>query len=409
MASPPLHTVEEAQAAATALARRMGVERVGLTEALGRVLREKVVARADVPPCDNSAMDGYAVRSGDVRNVPTELLVVGEVAAGQIAPRPLASGEAYSIMTGAPLPPDADAVVMVEKTERAGQRVRILERPAPRANVRSRGEDVASGASLLRPGITLGAAELGVLAAQQRSSIQVARRPQVAILSTGDELRDLDQPLAPGAIAETNGYTLRALVAQAGGQPRLFPVLPDEIASLRTAFEEAAAADLIVTSGGVSVGEHDHVKAVLHSLGASLSLWRVAMKPGKPLALSSLHGVPFFGLPGNPVSSMVSFLLFVRPALRTALGCARPFDLPCAEVRLTTSLSVHGDRRNYLRAVLRFDEDGHLSATPMKHQGSGVLTSMVGCNGLLVVEAGEHCFESGAHCPCLVIAPIHPA
>jgi molybdopterin molybdotransferase len=401
-----LHTVEEAQAAALALVHPVGVERVGLREALGRVLREEVVARADVPPLDNSAMDGYAVRSADVAVASAERLVIGEVAAGHVASRPLATGEAYSIMTGAPIPPGADAVVMVEKTERAGDRVRVLEPPAARENVRSRGEDVARGAVLLSPGVTLGAAELGVLAAQQRSSIKVARRPEVAILSTGDELCDLDQPLWPGAIAETNGYSLLALVEQAGGRARLYPIVRDDPASLRAAFEEATSADFIVTSGGVSVGAHDHVKAVLDSLGASLSLWRVAMKPGKPLALAALKGVPFFGLPGNPVSAMIAFLLFVRPALRAALGCVQLFDLPRAEARLATALSVRGNRRTYLRAALRFDDEGRLSATAMKHQGSGVLTSMVGCNGLLVVEPGGHHFEPGAPCPCLVIGPI---
>lgn len=403
--SSSLHTVEEAQAAALALVRPVGVERVGLREALGRVLREEVVARLDVPPHDNSAMDGYALRSADVAAAPTELLVIGEVAAGRVAPRPLAPGEAYSIMTGAPLPPGADAVVMVEKTERTADRVRVLESPIARENVRGRGEDVSCGAVLLSPGVTLGAAELGVLAAQQRSSIQVARRAEVAILSTGDELRDLDQPVAHGAIAESNGYSLLGLVEQAGARGRLCPLVRDDPASLRAAFEEATSADFIITSGGVSVGEHDYVKAVLDSLGASLSLWRVAMKPGKPLALAALDEVPFFGLPGNPVSSMIAFLLFVRPALRAALGCKQPFDLPRTEARLTTALSVRGDRRAYLRAALRFD-DGRLSATPMKHQGSGVLTSMVGCNGLLVVEPGAHRLEPGAPCPCLVIGPI---
>jgi molybdopterin molybdotransferase len=404
--SEALLSVEEAAAQAVAVVRPGGVERVGLREALGRVLAEDVRATADVPPHDNSAMDGYAVRAADLAVVPRELQVVGEVAAGHVASRPLAAGETYQIMTGAPIPPGADAVVMVELTERAGDRVRFTKSPPPGEHLRRRGEDVRAGAIVLERGVTLGPGELGVLASVRRSSLEVGRRPVVAILATGDELRDLDQPLDPGAIPDTNSYTLAALVSQAGGLPRVAPIVRDDRALLRAAIEDARSADLIVSSGGVSVGEHDHVKSVLAELGAELTLWRVNMKPGKPVAVARLGAVPYYGLPGNPVSSLVSFLLFVRPAIRTALGCAQPFDLPRAQVVLDAPMRSKGERRSYLRARLRFEADGTLHAKVMPHQGSHVLTSVVGANGLVVLDPGAHELAAGDRATALVIGQI---
>jgi molybdopterin molybdotransferase len=251
---------------------------------------------------------------------------------------------------------------------------------------------------LLRPGETLGPAELGVLASCRKAALRVARRPVVAILSTGDELKDVDQALSAGSIPDSNSYALQALVEEAGGVARVSPIVPDDPAELRAALKEAQSADLIVTSGGVSVGEHDHVKSVLGELGAELSFWRVDMKPGKPLAVARLgQGMtPFYGLPGNPVSTMVSFLLFVRPAIRAAMGATRPFDLPRATALLSRPLKVKGERRSYLRAACAFDGDGRLRATLMTPQGSHQLTSMLGANGLVVVEPGSHDWPENA-------------
>jgi molybdopterin molybdotransferase len=399
-----LISVEEAQARALAPVRVLGAERVAVAAALGRVLAEDVVAPDDAPPHDNSAMDGYAVRTADAVDG-AELSVVGEIAAGQVATRALAAGEAYRIMTGAPIPPGADAVIMQEHCERSGERVRLRRAVKLRDHIRDRGEDVRAGQVVLRRGVTLRAAELGALASARRAQVAVTRRPEVAILSTGDELRDADQPLVPGAIADTNSYALAALVREAGGAPRVLPIVRDDKAVLAAAIDDARRADLIVSTGGVSVGEHDHVKAVLAELGAELTAWRVDMKPGKPVALAVLDGTPYYGLPGNPVSSMVAFTLFVRPAIRAALGCAQPLDLPRATVRLDTPLSVRGDRRQFLRARLRF-VDGRLVATPMARQGSGVLSSMLGANGLLVVDAGAHQFDAGADAVALIIGPL---
>ncbi|HZP66389.1 MAG TPA: gephyrin-like molybdotransferase Glp [Rudaea sp.] len=408
-----LLTVEAAQALAVAAARPLGAERVGLREALGRVLAEAVTAPDDVPPHRNSAMDGFAVRSidvGDASDVsaPVELRIVGEVAAGHAAARAIGAGEALRIMTGAPLPDGADAVVMVERTEAAGDRVRILEAARAGQHVREPGEDVRRGDVVVPAGATLGPAELGVLASARRAQVAVTRRPVVALLSTGDELRDVDQPLdaRAGKIADTNSYALEALVREAGGVARVSPIVRDDRALLRAAIEDARAADLIVSTGGVSVGEHDHVKAVLAELGATLDAWRVNMKPGKPVALARLGATPYFGLPGNPVSAMVSFLLFVRPAIRTALGCARPFDLPTVAARLAQPLRTRGDRRSYLRAHLRSDGAGALTVEVAARQGSHVLSSMVGANALVAVEPGAHELAAGVMVRAIVIAAI---
>ncbi|HEY2744237.1 MAG TPA: gephyrin-like molybdotransferase Glp [Polyangia bacterium] len=399
-----LISVEEAQARALAPVRPLGAERVSAADALGRVLAENVVAPGDVPPHDNSAMDGYAVRTADAVDGAV-LRVVGEVAAGHVVTRALAAGEAYRIMTGAPLPPGADAVIMQEHTDRAGDAVTLRRAVKLRDHVRDRGEDVRAGEVVLRAGVRLGAPELGTLASSRRARVAVTRRPIVAILSTGDELRDVDQPLDPGAIAETNSYALAAMVREHGGEPRVLPLVRDELDAVVAAIGEAQGADLIVSTGGVSVGEHDYVKAALASRGAELTAWRVDMKPGKPVALAVLDGTPYYGLPGNPVSAMVAFTLFVRPAIRAALGCATPIDLPRATVRLDAPLATRGDRRQFLRARVRF-VDGRLVATPMARQGSGVLTSMLGANALVVVDAGVHQFDAGADATALLIGPL---
>jgi molybdopterin molybdotransferase len=401
-AEPPL-SVEEAQRRSIAVARPVGAERVMLRQARGRVLAEEVRARADAPPHDNSAMDGFALRASDGQ-AGASLAIAGEVAAGHVAPRPLGAGEAYRIMTGAPIPPGADAVIMVEHTETSGDRVKLGRAVSAGDHIRRAGEDVRAGDPILSPGITLGAAELGVLASQQRAQVRVSRRPVVALLSTGDELRDVDQPLQAGAIAESNSYSLAALVEQAGGVPRVMPLVRDDPALIRAAFEEARTADAIVTSGGVSVGEHDHVKSVLDALGAEWSFWRVNMKPGKPVAVARLGQVPCYGLPGNPVSSIVSFLLFVRPALRAMQGAAQPLDLPRAAALLDTPLRAKAERRSYLRARLRWDEAGALRVQPMPRQGSHVLTSMVGAGALVIVEPGTHDLPAGATVAVLLIA-----
>jgi molybdopterin molybdotransferase len=403
----PLVSVEEAQRLAMAPAAKLGAERVALTAALGRVLAEAIVAPGDVPPHDNSAMDGYAVRSADTNAPGARLHVVGEAAAGRVLSRALAAGEAYRIFTGAPLPPGADAVVMQEDATTDGEFVTLAVAAAPRKHVRDRGEDVRAGDVVLQPGCTLRAAELGTLASARRAMVAVTRRPRVAILSTGDELRDVDQPLDPGAIAETNSYALAALCRDAGAEPRILPLVRDEPSAIAAAIAEARdASDFIVTTGGVSVGARDHVKPVLQQLGATLTAWRVDMKPGKPVALAVIGTTPFYGLPGNPVSAMVAFTLFVRPALRVALGCARPLDGERATARLDAPLVTKSERRQFLRARLSFDVTGALRAAPMAKQGSGVLTSMLAANGFIDLAAGEHALAKDDAVTALIIGPL---
>jgi molybdopterin molybdotransferase len=404
--SETLLSVEEAQQRALATVRPVAAERVAVTAALGRVLAEAVRAPFDVPPHDNSAMDGFALRSDDAAAPGARLTVIGEAAAGQVATRPLAAGEAYRIWTGAPIPPGADAVVMQEKTTLDGDVVTLQAAVRARENIRDRGEDVRAGEEVLAPGVTLRAAELGTLVSARRAMVVVARRPRVALLSTGDELRDVDQPLDGGAITETNSYALMALCRDAGAEPYILPLVRDEPAAIRAAIVDArAGADIIVSTGGVSVGARDHVKPVLAELGATLTAWRVDMKPGKPVALATLDGTPYFGLPGNPVSAMVAFLLFVRPALRAALRCAQPLDLARASAVLDAPLTSRSDRRAFLRARLHF-RDGTLRATPMARQGSGVLTSMLGANGLVELPPGTHRLEVGATVTALIIGPL---
>jgi molybdopterin molybdotransferase len=302
-------------------------------------------------------------------------------------------------MTGAPLPAGADTVVRVEATrsERpgAGGGVRILDPEGRGANVRRQGEDIRNGEPVLRAGDVCGAGEIGTLATLQRGFVTVRRRPQLAILSTGDELVEIDEPMVPGRIVNCNSYTLAALALAHGAEPRILPIARDTEAEIRQAVEAGLTADFVVSSGGVSVGEYDFVKKVLDDLGARTVFWRVAMKPGKPLFFCQLQGKPYFGLPGNPVSSMTSFLQFVRPAIRLASGYPED-DLLLPEARATLENGAYnrGDRRQYLRARLRY-EGGRLLASTAARQGSHMLSSVLGANGFAVLEPEERAAPGG--------------
>ncbi|HKO55300.1 MAG TPA: gephyrin-like molybdotransferase Glp [Thermoanaerobaculia bacterium] len=379
-----LLTVEEAQEQVLAEVGLLDAEEVALAEAHGRVLREDVAAPFDVPEGDNSAMDGYAVRAADV---PGSLRVIEDVPAGRVASLRVEPGTAIRIMTGALLPHGADAVAQVEITDGGSSTVRVLQALAAGANVRQRGEDMQAGSLVLRAGAPIGAAELGVLAGVQKARVLVSRRPTVAILSTGDELVEVDQPRAPGKVVNSNAYALAALVRETGAEAHVMGIVPDERAATIAAIESALECDFVLSSGGVSVGAFDFVKDALDALGAETKFWRVAMKPGKPVVLSRLRGRLYFGLPGNPVSSMVSFLLFVAPSLRKAMGRSGELLPPIIMTRLSAPLSSRGDRRTYLRVRVSA-VDGELIAAPMRAQGSGVSTSMVGANGLAILEQG---------------------
>ena len=419
-------SVDEAQQRVLDEVTLLDTEEVALAEAHERVLREDVAAVADVPFADNSAMDGYALRAGDA----SPLRVIGEVRAGSVASMSVEPGTAMRIMTGAPIPEGADAVAQIEITDRHPERMRgtrvgggalieppahtgpsltlgmtemvnILEPVKPGMNIRRRGEDMRAGDVVLRSGTLLRAGEIGVLATAQHARVRVARRPTVAILSTGDELVDVGESVTPGRVINSNLYSLAALVRETGAIPRPQPIVRDSREATMAAIERALECDFVVSSGGVSVGAYDFVKEALDALGAETKFWRVAMKPGKPVVLSRVRDRLFFGLPGNPVSCMVGFTLFVAPALRKAMGMTA--DLLPPMVNLRTIAPMRGsERRTYVR-VRVIARDGELVAEPMRVQGSGASTSMRGANGLAIVEAGVAEIASGAMVPVLMI------
>ena len=383
-------TPEQAQQIVLDHIRPLGVERVALLDALDRILATDARARRDNPPCDNSAMDGYALRHQDIQAAsaaqPAVLEMIEEIPAGRVGQQTVGPGQTSRIMTGAPVPPGADTVIPVEDTRAQGNRIEILEADERKANVRHRGEDIQAGSVVLPAGTLCGTGELGILAALQCSFLPVQRRPTLAILSTGDELVEIDEALEPGRIVNSNTYALAALARAHGAVPIMLPIARDSEADTRQAVENALQADFILSSGGVSVGEYDYIRKVLNDMGSQFKFWRVAMKPGKPLFFCLLQGKPYFGLPGNPVSSMMSFLQFVRPAIRKATAFpAADLLLPTARGVVENPLYNEGNRRNYLRARLRFAK-GRLYASTHAGQGSHMLTSMLGANGIVVLE-----------------------
>lgn len=398
-------TVEEAQARVLDEVSPLEAEDVALAEAHGRVLRDDVRAIADVPERDNSAMDGYAVRAEDIANAPVFLPVTGVLPAGTMPSTALAPGTAIRIMTGAFVPDGADTVVHVEITDGGRESVRIERALKPGTNVRRRGEDMRSGDVVLSSGNVIRAGELGVLAGVQQTTVRVSRRPTIAILSTGDELIDVEQPRVAGKIVNANSWSLAALAAESGALPQRLGIVRDTREATIAALERALDCDFVVTSGGVSVGAWDFVKDALDALGAEMKFWRVAMKPGKPVVLSTLRGRLVFGLPGNPVSCMVSFQLFVAPAIRKAMGQTSGLLPPAVRVPLATPLTSKGDRRTYMRVRVTVEQGG-LIAHPMRAQGSGVSTSMIGANGLAIVAEGITRIEAGALVDVLLIGLV---
>ena len=392
MADDRMLTVEEAQEIVLNSVSISGIERKPLHEAQGRVLAENVAPMYDLPPHDNSSVDGYAVRAMDTEgasnDTPRILEVIEEIPAGRIPTGAVSPGTSSRIMTGATLPKGSDAVVMVENTRQEETGIAILKTVEMGQNVRYQGEDIKHGQSILLDGTQIGPGEVGLLAAFQRSQISVRRRPDVAILSTGDEVVEIDEALVPGKIVNTNSYSLAALVRQCNANPVSLNIVRDNEKEIAEAIRSALSADVILSTGGVSVGDYDYVKKVLEDMGAEMKFWRVQMKPGKPLAYGMLQGKPFFGLPGNPVSCMVSFLLFAQPALRKMMGYNRcDWHLPTVSAILENNLSAGGDRRQYLRAKVTY-ANGRFRVSPVARQGSGMLSSMNGTNGLVIVETG---------------------
>jgi molybdopterin molybdotransferase len=377
----------------------LAAERVGLLDALGRAIAEDVVSTRDVPAHANSAMDGYAVRAADVARAPSRLRVVGLAAAGAIPP-PVGAGEAVKIMTGGMLPPGADAVVKVEDTDGGASEVEIRTVPRPGTNVRDAGEDVRVGAPVLGRGRRLVPADVGLLASVGRTFVAVHRRPTVAIVSTGNELVEADAEVGPGEIVNSNAYALGAAVREAGAIPILLPIARDRPESIRAAFVEAARADAVLSTGGVSVGDFDFVKGVLDELGVRRLFWKVAQKPGKPLTFGLLGERPVFGLPGNPVSALVCFYLYARPALLRMAG-HDGIHLPWEPARLGEDLRAAESLTEFVRVRLERSGD-ELVARSTGTQSSGVLSSMSQGRGLLVSPAGRGEHRAGERLPVIL-------
>ena len=395
-------SVGEASAHMLAGAGALGEETIALADALGRVLARDVVSPVSLPLWDNASMDGFAVRGGDVRgastDAPVRLRVVETIAAGRRGTHTLVAGEAARIMTGAPLPDGADCVVRVEDTSAGSDTVEIRDDRDAGANVRAAGEDVRTGAVVIRSGATLGAAHVGVLASVGCARPVVHRRPRVAILATGDELVPLDgfaEVLAGRRIVSSNSYSLEAAVRAAGGEPVAIGIAPDDPARLAEHLRAAEGCDLILTSGGVSVGDFDYTRTVVAELGGALSLWRVRMRPGAPLGFGRLFGAPWLGLPGNPVSALVTFELFGRPLLRTMAGSVRPHRR-AIQVVLDEEVVLRAPLTHFLRCVLGDGDDGSLRARLTGAQSSGMLTSMSSADALLIVPPEPSTVRAGS-------------
>ena len=392
-------TVDEAESVILAATPRLGAETISAAEAAGRVLAEPIDSTRRHPPADCSAMDGYAVRRADLETASVEsgvsLPVVYEVPAGGHAQRPLEAGEVARIFTGAPLPPGADAVVRQEDTRASAGHVEILVAPRLREHVRDGGEDFEIGDRLIDAGAVLGSAHLGVLASIGRTIVSVHQRPTVAILSSGDELVEPDRPVDSGQIVSSNSYTLAAACHEIGAIPSYLGIAGDRPEDIEARFRAGLRADVIVSSAGVSVGDHDHVRSVLEKIGCELRFWGVLMKPGYPLAFGVIEstGTLVFGLPGNPVSAAVTFEEFVRPALRKMMG-HRALYRPVIRARLTEKLSKRAGRLHYVRVSLE-SQNGEWIATPVGNQSSGVLTSMIRGDGLAVFAAESEGLDAG--------------
>jgi len=408
MSEKPRTRISAAEAAAAVLEPLSPLDcvRVPLADALGSVLGEPVESPIDIPPWDNSAMDGYAARSADLGSgEPVVLTVVEEIAAGGFPTRELGARECSRIFTGAPVPQGADTVIRQEDTTRLDEaRVRIDDARDAGRNVRSRGEDVARGSAVFMPGDPLGPAQIGVLASMAWDRPLVHRRPTVAVLTTGDEIADLgerDAILSGRKIASSNSYTMRAAVQEAGGDLLELGIARDDPADLHRSLERAGAADLLVTSGGMSVGEHDHLRRMLEELGSGMKFWRLRTRPGAPLGFGLLDSLPWIGLPGNPVSTMVTFELFVRPAIRRLAGHALPFRR-AVPVRLGEPISTAARLTHFLRVRLNA-EGGEPVATLTGPQGSGMLTSMAKADALLIVPEDVERAEAGATLNAIVL------
>lgn len=379
-------SVDEALRNVLGAVGKIEAEEIDLKDALGRTLAEDVVSKDDIPFCDNSAMDGYAVRRADVASAteesPVVLDVIEDLPAGKAPEQKITPGKAAKIMTGAPIPDGADAVVMVEDTRLSGEKVSVLA-PPERSNIRPRGEDIAKGSVVVEAGALLRPQELGLLASVGCARLKVSRRPRVAVLSTGDEVVECAQPLEIGKVRNSNAYSLMGLIRDAGAMPYNLGIAHDTRQALISRLKAGMNADILVTSGGVSVGEYDFVKDALEEMGMTLKHWKVAMKPGMPSLFGTMGKRLVFGLPGNPVSVIVCFEQFARPAILKMLGRKQVLR-PVVKATMDEDLKHKGERRTFVCAEVRV-VDGAYRARVRGPQGSGILRSMGLANALIVL------------------------
>jgi molybdopterin molybdotransferase len=406
---PARHLLEVPEAVARVVAgvQPLGTEQVARAAARGRVLAAPIRSRVALPPWNNSAMDGYAVRAADVGSVPVSLRVIETVAAGKFPSRGIGAGEATRIMTGAPVPEGADTVIRVEDTDGGREQVEIRGNRDLRKNVRPRGEDIAEGAEALAAGTILGPAQLGVLAAVGAQTVEVFRVPRVGILSSGDELvppERFEEAADGRKIVSSNSVTLHELVREAGAEPIDLGIAADTREALREHLARGRGCDLIITSGGISVGEFDYVRDVIAELGASIDFWRVRMRPGAPVGFGRLGDAAWLGLPGNPVSTMVTFELFARPAILKMRGQSRLHRMT-VPVTLDEAVSVAPELTHFLRVVITARGDGTTSARLTGTQSSGVLSSMARANALAIVPRGMGEVAAGTSLRAIPLGP----
>ncbi|MDJ0766892.1 MAG: molybdopterin molybdotransferase MoeA [Myxococcota bacterium] len=386
-------TPAEAAKTITSGLRPKPQEVLAIEEALGRVLAVDITSPIDLPNRDNSSMDGYAARSEDVRGkCPVVLQIIEHIPAGTLPTQEVTAGNCARIFTGAPIPEGADCVIRQEDTsDQTTDSVRIDGDRDAGKNIRRRGEDLRKGAVVLETRTPLSPAHIGVLASTAHSDVPVFGAPRIAVMPTGDEVVDLEEKekiLAGTKIGSSNTYTMLSMVREAGGVPIRMGIAKDDPEDVRRRFQSAAeSSDLIVTSGGVSVGDHDHLRTVFEELGGEIKFWRIRMKPGKPVAFGVLNDTPWIGLPGNPVSTMVTFELFVRPAIRVMLGYEKPFRAT-SQFRVGEKISLPSERTQFLRAYVGQTESGPV-ATTTGPQGSGILNSMSKADALIIVPQGK--------------------
>ena len=390
-------TVDEALDKILSHIHPLGFEKVSLLDSLGKVIGEDVYARRNIPPLDNSAMDGYALRSEDIRDAsqehPVQLEVIEDLPAGYISAKILEKGKAIRIMTGAPVPKGTDAVIPVEETKKENGSALIFRAATSGENIRKSGEDVKKGDRVISGGDRIRPAEVGMLASVGRSFVSVYQRPLVAILCTGDELVDVDGDLDEVKIISSNSYTLGAQVRDCGAIPLQLGIAKDRKEEIEEKLRQGIRADVIISSAGVSVGDYDFVKDVMKRLGMEMVFWKVSMRPGAPLAFGMIGEKPVFGLPGNPVSSMISFEQFVRPSLLKMMGNRKLFR-PAVEAVLKEDIKKMVGKRYFIRGAVSFEKNQYF-VTTTGEQGSGILKSMVRANGLIVIPEEQEIVRAG--------------